>query len=72
MNEADLAELRRRFALVPQETALFADTVAANIAYGKEEATRSEIEDRGQGRVRPRLHRRVCRKATTPCWARAA
>jgi ATP-binding cassette subfamily B protein len=44
VNEADLAELRARFALVPQETALFADTVAANIAYGKEDASRSEIE----------------------------
>ena len=44
MNEAELAELRSRFALVPQETALFADTVAANIAYGKGEASRSEIE----------------------------
>ena len=36
MNEAALAELRARFALVPQETALFADTIAANIAYGAE------------------------------------
>jgi len=44
VNEADLAELRRGFALVPQEPALFADTVAANIAYGKEEASRNEIE----------------------------
>ena len=44
VNEAELAELRSRFALVPQETALFADTVAANIAYGKGEANRSEIE----------------------------
>jgi ATP-binding cassette subfamily B protein len=44
VNEADLGELRRRFALVPQETALFADTVAANIAYGAKDATRSEIE----------------------------
>lgn len=44
VNEADLAKLRARFALVPQETALFADTVAANIAYGEERATRSEIE----------------------------
>lgn len=43
-NEADLAALRRRFALVPQETALFADTVAANIAYGAEHATEAEIE----------------------------
>jgi ATP-binding cassette subfamily B protein len=44
VNEAELAELRSRFALVPQETALFADTVAANIAYGALEASRSEIE----------------------------
>jgi ATP-binding cassette subfamily B protein len=45
VNEAELAELRTRFALVPQETALFADTVAANIAYGKEAASRSEVEE---------------------------
>ena len=45
VNEADLAALRARFALVPQETALFADTIAANIAYG---ADRGE---RGRDRV---------------------
>jgi ATP-binding cassette, subfamily B, bacterial len=44
VNEAALAELRARFALVPQETALFADTVAANIAYGKAAASAEEIE----------------------------
>jgi ATP-binding cassette subfamily B protein len=44
VNEASLAELRSRFAIVPQETALFADTVAANIAYGVGEASRAEIE----------------------------
>jgi len=43
-NEAELSALRARFALVPQETALFADTIAANIAYGVEKAGRSEIE----------------------------
>ncbi len=43
-NEADLVALRRRFALVPQETALFADTIAANIAYGAENASAAEIE----------------------------
>jgi ATP-binding cassette subfamily B protein len=43
VNEAALSELRARFALVPQETALFADTVAANIAYGAGEASRGEI-----------------------------
>ena len=41
---ADLADLRARFAIVPQETALFADTVAANVAYGAEGASRAQIE----------------------------
>jgi len=45
VNEADLNALRSRFAVVPQETALFADTIAANIAYGAEGASRREIED---------------------------
>lgn len=44
VNEADLKALRSRFAVVPQETALFADTVAANIAYGTGSASRAEIE----------------------------
>ena len=44
VNEADLNALRARFAIVPQDTALFADTVAANIAYGADHATKAEIE----------------------------
>ncbi len=44
VDQADLALLRSRFAIVPQETALFADTVAANIAYGVAEASAEEIE----------------------------
>jgi ATP-binding cassette subfamily B protein len=44
VNEADLTELRSRFAIVPQETELFADTVAANIAFGADAATIPEIE----------------------------
>jgi ATP-binding cassette, subfamily B, bacterial len=44
VEQADLAELRSRFAIVPQETALFADSVAANIGYGSSEASRAEIE----------------------------
>lgn len=43
VNEADLSALRSRFAVVPQETALFADTITANIAYGAEGAGRDEI-----------------------------
>jgi ATP-binding cassette subfamily B protein len=44
VSDADLTELRSRFAIVPQETELFADTVAANIAYGAAAATKDEIE----------------------------
>lgn len=39
-----LASLRSKIALVSQETALFDDTVRANIAYGKAGATAEEIE----------------------------
>lgn len=38
-----LATLRGAIAVVPQETFLFSDTVAANIAFGKPEASREEI-----------------------------
>ena len=41
--DADLTELRRRLAVVPQDVALFADTIAENISYGTPDATLSEI-----------------------------
>ncbi len=44
VNQAELTDLRKRFAIVPQEPALFADTIAANIAYGDERASRGSIE----------------------------
>ena len=44
-NEADLFALRRRMALVPQETALFADTVFENIRYGAPDATDDEVRE---------------------------
>jgi len=43
ISQADLHLLRERMALVPQDVALFADTVAENISYGQPEASRSEI-----------------------------
>src|SRR5262249_11056282 len=39
-----LATLRRQVAFVLQETFLFPRTVAENIAYGRPEATRAEVE----------------------------
>ena len=39
-----LAKLRRNIALVSQDVRLFNDTVAANVAYGRPDASRPEIE----------------------------
>ncbi len=44
VRDADVAALRRRMALVPQDVVLFADSVAANIRYGAEQATQAEVE----------------------------
>jgi ATP-binding cassette subfamily B protein len=42
--EADIAQLRGRFALVPQEAVLFDDTIAENIRYGRPGATLEEVK----------------------------
>ena len=44
LREASLLDLRRQMALVSQEIVLFNMTVAENIACGKPDATRAEIE----------------------------
>ncbi|QKP78721.1 ATP-binding cassette domain-containing protein [Methyloligella sp. GL2] len=44
VNRAALDELRSHFALVPQEPALFADTVAENIAFGLAGVSRGDVE----------------------------
>jgi ATP-binding cassette subfamily B protein len=41
--EVDPRELRRRIALVPQDVAIFAATVAENIRYGRPDATDEEV-----------------------------
>ncbi len=41
LNDIKLTDLRRQMALVSQDVVLFNDTVAANIAYGAEDATDS-------------------------------
>ena len=38
------ASLRRAIGIVPQDTVLFNDTIAYNIAYGRPDATRAEVE----------------------------
>jgi len=44
LRRVQIASLRQQIGLVPQETVLFAGTVAENIAYGKPHASREEIE----------------------------
>jgi ATP-binding cassette subfamily B protein len=43
LRQADLMELRRRIAVVPQDVALFADTIAENIRYGAPTATMDDV-----------------------------
>ncbi|WNJ91870.1 ABC transporter transmembrane domain-containing protein [Bosea sp. 685] len=43
--EADPEDWRQRFALVPQEPTVFGVSVADNIAYGRPQASRAEVEN---------------------------
>lgn len=45
---ADPADVRRQMALVPQEVAIFADTVRANIRLGRPDASDAEVEAAGR------------------------
>ena len=44
INQLQLAGLRDRIAYLPQEMLVFSDTIAANIAMGKPDASQTEIE----------------------------
>jgi ATP-binding cassette subfamily B protein len=44
VREYDLASLRRRMGVVPQEAHLFSGTVADNVRYGRPSATDAEVE----------------------------
>jgi ATP-binding cassette subfamily B protein len=50
----DIAEvgqnsLRAAIGIVPQDTVLFNDTIGYNIAYGRDEATQTDVEDAAKG-----------------------
>jgi len=49
LTELDPDQLRRQFALVAQNPALFRGTVEANIRYGRPEATQAEVEAAARG-----------------------
>lgn len=44
LREADLTAMRGRMALVPQDTVVFAASIAENIRYGRPSASKEEIE----------------------------
>ncbi|SIT74502.1 ABCB family ABC transporter ATP-binding protein/permease [Pontibaca methylaminivorans] len=44
IRDVTLTSLRAAIGIVPQDTVLFNDTIGYNIAYGREDATRAEIE----------------------------
>jgi ATP-binding cassette, subfamily B, bacterial MsbA len=44
VRDVTLASLRSQIGIVTQETVLFDETIAANIAYGRHDATRAQIE----------------------------
>ncbi|MEP9352487.1 ABC transporter transmembrane domain-containing protein [Xanthobacter sp. KR7-65] len=48
IRDADPVDVRRQMALVPQEVAIFADTVRANIRLGRPDATDAEVEAAGK------------------------
>ena len=48
IEQLSLAELRRNIGYVPQETFLFSESIAENIAFGVEEALPEEIENAGK------------------------
>ena len=45
IKNTDIANLRQKIGYVPQDVFLFSDSVAKNIAFGKADATQTEIED---------------------------
>ncbi len=56
VRDVTLASLRRDIAVVSQDVILFDDTVRANIAFGRADATDEEIVGGGQGRGGARFH----------------
>ena len=60
-----LASLRRQIGIVTQDTVLFDDTVATNIAYGSPSGHAAGDRGGGARRQRARLHRRAAERATT-------
>ena len=72
IRDVTLASLRAQIGMVTQETVLFDDTIAANIAYGTPGASAGADRGGGARRQRARLHRRAAATATRRRSASAA
>jgi subfamily B ATP-binding cassette protein MsbA len=59
IREVTLTSLRKQIGIVTQDTVLFDDSIATNIAYGSPKATPQEIEAAAACRQRARLHRGI-------------
>ena len=72
VRDVTLDSLRGQVGVVFEEAFLFSDTVRANIAYGRPDATDDEVAGRRPRRPRPTSSSRACPTATTPSSASGA
>jgi ATP-binding cassette subfamily B protein len=63
--EADLADLRRRIAYVPQETFIFANSVSDNIGYGRPGASMRDIKQAARTALADEFIRKLTDKYDT-------
>ena len=59
LRDVTQASLRAQIGIVPQDTVLFNDTIYYNIAYGRPEASRAEVEAAARAAQIARLRRRA-------------
>ena len=70
LDAADPQAVRRRIALVPQDTAIFASSVRDNIRFGRPEATDAEIESAAEAAAAAEFIRRLPQGYDTPVGER--
>jgi ATP-binding cassette subfamily B protein len=70
LREADPSALRRRIALVPQDTAVFAASVSDNIRFGRPEASDAEVAQAAELALASEFIRRLPQGFETPVGER--
>jgi ATP-binding cassette subfamily B protein len=68
--EADPFELRRRIALVPQDTVIFAASVSDNIRFGRPDASNAEVERAAELALASEFINRLPQRFETPVGER--